>query len=89
MAFEDRDVLMRMHPGTFYITDHDRDWPDVLVRLTRVKRPVLRDVIEQGWRQVASKALLARHGGPRSPAPAAAPSATASHRTRSGPRRSR
>jgi hypothetical protein len=58
-TFEDREYLMRDDPATFYITDHYRDWPMVLVRLSRVKRAVLQELIEVAWRRNAPRSLLA------------------------------
>ena len=56
--FLKRDILMNAEPETFYITDHYRDYPAMLVRLSRVRPEVLRDLLEQAWRLEAPKRLI-------------------------------
>ena len=58
-SFEDRDFLMRADPAVFYITDHYRDYPWILVRLKKVKRGQLRELLEVAWRSVAPKKYIA------------------------------
>src|SRR5258707_3990146 len=50
-----REVLMGTHPETFYLTDHYRCYPWVLVRLSKVDLDLLRSLIEDAWRTVAPK----------------------------------
>jgi hypothetical protein len=70
MDFLDRDFHMRATPETFYITDHYRGYPAVLVRLATVDRAQLAQVIEDGWRLVAPKRLVhAFDGAPPSKKP--------------------
>ena len=57
----EREHRMQTNPGAFFITDHYRDYPWMLVRLSRVTAAELRDLLEQAWRRVASKRLVARH----------------------------
>lgn len=54
-----REVLMGANPKTFYITDHYRCWPWVLVRLSNVDESLLRGLIEDAWRSLASKRAIA------------------------------
>jgi hypothetical protein len=63
--FADRDVLLEMDPAAFYLTDHYRPWPAMLIRLKEVPRDMLARVLEQAWRLQAPKSLLAK----RAPAP--------------------
>jgi hypothetical protein len=58
----EREHLMRSDPRTFFITDHYRDYPSVLIHLSKVKPALLRELIEQCWRRAAPKRLLAEHG---------------------------
>lgn len=58
MDFFGRDFHMRQMPETFYITDHYRDYPAVLIRLTKIDRALLAQVVEDGWRLVAPKRLV-------------------------------
>ena len=48
---DDREILMRADPESFYITDHYRAYPYVLVRLATVDRDALRDLLEEVWRR--------------------------------------
>lgn len=63
--FPMREALMQAEPETFYITDHYRNYPAVLVRLARVDRRRLHEVLEHAWRFVAPAGLR------KIPAPAA------------------
>lgn len=59
LDFDQRDELIAADPTTYYLTDHYVDYPCVLVRLTRVRRDALRDLLLMAWRFVAS---TRRHG---------------------------
>jgi len=59
-AFE-RAHLMHEDPGTFFITDHYREYPWVLVRLDTVPKEQLRALLEGAWRRVAPKKLVASY----------------------------
>ncbi len=48
--FDQRDALIADDPDTYYLTDHYVNYPVVLVRLTRVHRDALRDLLKMGWR---------------------------------------
>jgi hypothetical protein len=55
----ERDRRMKKDPKTFYVTDHYRGYPTVLIHLSRVSLADLRDLIEKAWRFNAPKRLLA------------------------------
>lgn len=55
----EREMLMAADPQAFFITDHYRDYPLMLVRLAAVRSDVLRELLEQAWRSVAPKRLAA------------------------------
>ena len=57
----DREILMQSAPDAFFITDHYRDYPWILVRLAVVEKSALPDLIERAWRLVASKTLVKKH----------------------------
>lgn len=59
-AFE-RAVLLQLAPQTFFITEHYRDYPWVLVRLSAVAREQLWELLGDAWRRVAPKRLLAAY----------------------------
>ena len=79
-----REVLMGTHPETFYLTDHYRCYPWVLVRLSTVDPGLLRSLIEDAWRGLASRRLIASYNAERlaADAPAQEPVESASIRTR-------
>jgi hypothetical protein len=57
-----REVLIGKHPETFYVTDHYRCYPLMLVRLANVESALLRVLIEDAWRSLASKRDIAARG---------------------------
>lgn len=57
-----REVLMGANPKTFYITDHYRCWPWVLVRISSVDPDDLSKLLEDAWRSAAPKRLLETWG---------------------------
>jgi len=54
-----REVLMGANPQVYYITDHYRCWPWMLVRIANVDPDELRGLLEEAWRAAAPKRLLA------------------------------
>jgi len=50
LDFDQRDELMAADPDTYYLTPHYVNYPVVLVRLHRVHRDALRDLLLMGWR---------------------------------------
>lgn len=48
-----RDVLMKSDPQTFFITDHYRNYPMLIVRLSRIATHELRELLQDAW-QIAS-----------------------------------
>lgn len=65
-AFE-RTHLMHEDPRTFFITDHYREYPWVLVRLDTVSKEQLRALLEGAWRRVAPKKLAASYDAASKP----------------------
>jgi hypothetical protein len=60
-----REILMQSAPDAFFITDHYRDYPWILLRLSVVEKSALADLIERAWRLVASKTLQKKHDSER------------------------
>jgi len=52
---EERDLLLEDAPGTYYLTDYYRKYPLVLVRLSRIDRDALRDVLSMSRRLTLAK----------------------------------
>lgn len=59
VPFDERDLLLAADPEVFYLTDHYRGYPAILVRLSAVRPDQLDDLLELAWRFVAPKRLLA------------------------------
>ena len=56
MDFDDRAELLAAAPDVYYITDHYIDYDAVLVRLSRVNRGVLRDLLAMAYKFVTAGA---------------------------------
>ena len=59
-GFEEREGFLEDAPDTYYLTDYYRPHPVVLVRLSRIDRDALRDVLSVSWRLTAAKARKRR-----------------------------
>lgn len=57
-GMEYRDMLLEMDPKTYFITDHYKSFPGVLVRLERVTKEEVRAMLDRRWRAMAPKKLL-------------------------------
>jgi len=55
-GFEERELLLEDAPDTYYVTDYYRKYPLVLVRLSRIDRDALRDLLSVSWRLTVAKA---------------------------------
>jgi hypothetical protein len=55
-SFEEREWLLEDAPETYYTTDYYRKYPLVLVRLSRIDRDALRDLLRVSWRLTLAKA---------------------------------
>jgi hypothetical protein len=53
--FERRDELMAADPDTYYLTDHYREYPSVLVRLSKIRPDALQDLLGMAWKFVTTK----------------------------------
>ena len=65
MDFADRDALIEDDPGTYYLKDHYVNYPCVLVRLSRVHRDALRDLVIGAHRFVSSRTRKKRSSAVR------------------------
>jgi hypothetical protein len=50
MPFDQREELMAADPETYYITDHYRDYPWMLVRLSKVRADALPELLQIAYR---------------------------------------
>jgi hypothetical protein len=52
---DERDMLVESQPRLFYFTDHYRDYPIVLIHLSKAKRAAVEPLLRRHWRTLASK----------------------------------
>jgi hypothetical protein len=55
VAQDQREMLVESRPKLFYFTDHYRDYPIVLIRLSMAKRADIEPFLHRQWRTLASK----------------------------------
>ena len=56
IGLEERECLLEDAPETYYVTDYYQRHPVVLVRLSRIDRDALRDLLSVSWRLALAKA---------------------------------
>jgi hypothetical protein len=56
---EDKEALLRSDPGVYHTTPHYDGYPYVLVRLAAADPAALEELVEDAWRLVAPKRLVA------------------------------
>jgi hypothetical protein len=44
-----RDLLLRAEPDLFFLTDHYLNYTSILLRLTQVTEPRLKELLEDAW----------------------------------------
>ena len=58
---DEQRFLMGTQPDVFFVTDHYRGYPTILIRLSKVQPEQMHELIEQSWRRLAPKKLLAEY----------------------------
>jgi hypothetical protein len=56
---DERELLVENRPRLFYFTDHYRDHPIVLLRLSNAQRADVEPLLRRQWRALTSKKALA------------------------------
>jgi len=69
-SMEMRDVMLEAEPGLFYITDHYKNFPYLLARLSKLDRKTLQDLLNARRLQIEAKAKKKRAAAPTKKAPA-------------------
>ena len=54
----DRQILLLTQPDIFFLTDHYRDYPIILMRAEKASQEVMVDAVERAWRLVAPAKLV-------------------------------
>ena len=62
VSLDEREMLVETQPKLFYFTDHYRDYPMVLIRLSKATRAMVEPLLRRQWRTLASKAAVKRFG---------------------------
>jgi hypothetical protein len=60
---DERDMLVERAPKVFYFTEHYRDYPMVLIRLSKAKRTDVEPLLRRHWRTLASKGAIKAFDG--------------------------
>jgi hypothetical protein len=55
---DERDALLQVAPGVFFVTPHYESSPMVLIRLPKIARAELQERLVEAWRFVAPARLL-------------------------------
>ena len=55
VPIDERDMLVESQRRVFYFTDHYKDYPMVLIRLSKAKRTIVEPLLRRQWRALASK----------------------------------
>ena len=56
--FIDREILLQADPETFYLTEHYRNYPMILIHLDKIRPDALPDLVERAWRMRAPAKLV-------------------------------
>ena len=55
VPLDEREMLVESQPRVFYFTDHYKDYPYVLIRLSKARRATVEPLLRRQWRALASK----------------------------------
>ena len=55
---DERDMLIESLSKVFYFTDHYKDYPIVLIRLSKAQCATVEPLLRRQWRALASKAAV-------------------------------
>jgi hypothetical protein len=55
---DEREMLVESQPKIFYFTDHYRDYPMALIRLSKARRSDVEPLLRRHWKTLASKAAV-------------------------------
>jgi hypothetical protein len=55
VPIDEREMLVESQPKVFYFTDHYRDYPMALIRLSKAKPATVEPFLRRRWRALASK----------------------------------
>ncbi len=61
VAWEERERLVTLYPKVFFVTDHYRNHPWVLLCMSAASTKHLNEILLHSWRQVASKTIAKKY----------------------------
>lgn len=67
VGFDEREMLIETEPETFFVTDHYKGYPYILIRLSRADAGTVQAFLERRWRATAPKKLLKTYDAERTP----------------------
>lgn len=73
MPMDERDMRIEAAPDIYFLTDHYRPWPTVLVKLKTVSKAELTALLQHAWRNAAPKKVLKMAEAAEAQKPAAKP----------------
>lgn len=56
--FLDRQIYLQAEPKVFFLTEHYRDYPMILMRMDKASPKTMLDVVDRAWRLVAPARLV-------------------------------
>ena len=63
-AMDERDMLLELDPATYHITDHYKNFPCVLVRISELDTKMLRTMLDRRYQKIAPKKKQAKTAAP-------------------------
>jgi hypothetical protein len=60
LSFEERDARIAARPDVYYLTQHFAPYPAVLVRLDKIRRDELHEVLAAAWHYAMDRAATVR-----------------------------
>jgi hypothetical protein len=54
ISIDDRNEMIAADSETYYVTDHYVSYPSILVRLSRIRRDALKDLLLMSWKFVSA-----------------------------------
>jgi hypothetical protein len=57
-SIDERDMLLESEPKLFHITDHYRNYPAILARMSILDTATLRSMLDRRWRAIAPKKFV-------------------------------
>ena len=55
VGFDNRQILLEKYPDEFTVPEHFKNYPYIAMWIPQSRTSLSRDVLEMGWRQLASK----------------------------------